>query len=125
MKSPGHRKWPEHKVEEEPLSQHLQVRVQGEVVADTNRAIVVKEDDHPPRYYVPRSDVKMEKLSDSRTTSKCPFKGQARYYNINVDSTQLADGAWAYDDPYEEHSALAGHIAFYEEKPGIEINRLQ
>lgn len=124
-KSPGHRKWPEHKVEERPLEQHLQVRVQGEVVADTKRAIVVNEDEYPPRYYVPRSDVVMEKLSDSQTTSKCPFKGEAHYFNINVAADQLEDAAWAYDAPYDEHRALAGHIAFYEELPGIEINRLQ
>lgn len=125
-KSPGHQKWPEHKVEEQPLNHPLQVRVQGEVIAETNNAIVVNEDEHPPRYYVPRSDVVMEKLTESETTSKCPFKGEARYYNINLTAEdQLEDAAWAYDDPYDEHRALAGHIAFYEEMPGVEINRLQ
>lgn len=124
-KSPGHRKWPEHKVEEQLLQQRLQVRVQGEVLADTDRAIVVNEDEYPPRYYVPRSDVAMEKLTDSPTTSQCPFKGHAHYYNINLAADQLEDAAWAYDEPYDEHRALAGHIAFYEEMPGIEINRLQ
>lgn len=123
-KSPGHRKWPEHKVEEQPLEQRLQVKVQGEVLADTTRAIVVNEDEHPPRYYVPRADVTMEKLVDSETTSKCPFKGEAHYYSINVGSDQLEDAAWAYDEPYDEHHALAGHIAFYEELPGVEIQRL-
>lgn len=124
--SPGHKRWPEHKVEEQALEQHLQVKVQGELLADTRRAIVVNEDDHPPRYYVPRDDVAMDKLSDSETTSSCPFKGRAHYYNINVDSEQtVEDGAWAYDDPYDEHRSLAGHIAFYDEMPGVEINRLQ
>lgn len=83
--SPGHQKWPEHKVREKPLDERIQVLVHGQLVADTQGAIELDEDDHPPRYYVPRSDVDMGKLSDSNTTTTCPFKGKARYYNLNFD----------------------------------------
>lgn len=121
--SPGHQKWPEHKVEQRQVDERLQVKVHGESVADSARAIEIDEDDHPPRYYIPRSDVDMGKLSESNTTTTCPFKGEAHYYNLNFDVKKLQDAAWSYDEPYDEHSSLAGHIAFYDEIPEVEIRR--
>src|SRR5262245_35633517 len=82
MKSPGHRQHPEHKVEEKHLHEHMQVKVNGEVVADANDVIEVDEDGYPPRYYFLRSDVKMDQLSRTDTTTKCPFKGTAHYFSV-------------------------------------------
>lgn len=120
--SPGHQKYPDHKVEEKNLKQHVQVELDGEIVADSKDVIEVDEDGHQLRYYIPLSDVKDGLLSHSNTHTKCPFKGEAHYYDLNFGSKSLHDGAWSYDDPYDEHRALQGHVAFYDEVPDINIH---
>jgi len=123
-KSPGHQAQPEHKVEEKPVMQTVQVVVNGERVATSRGVIAVDEDGNPRRLYFPRSDVKMEKFERSTTTSYCPFKGTARYFNLNVGGKTLKDVVWTYEDPYDEHLGLKDRVAFWPEK-AREIQILQ
>lgn len=123
--SPGHQKWPEHKVQEKQLNQRVQVLVKGESVADSTGVIEVDEDKHQPRYYVPRSDVEMNKLSASNTTTRCPFKGEAHYFNVNVETKEVQDAAWSYEEPYDEHRRLKDYIAFHDEIPEVEVKRAE
>lgn len=121
-KSPGHQKWPDHQVREEPLRQPMEVEVEGVVVASSSDVIKVVEDKSPVRYYFPRTDVRTDKLKRSQTTSECPFKGTASYYSLNVGERQLDDAIWSYEDPYDEHQALKGRMAFYDDRlPEIHV----
>src|SRR5919201_2070548 len=111
-KSPGHQKWPQHHVREHPIAERVTVEVEGERVAESTRVIRVDEDEHPARYYFPRADVEMDKLEPSATTTECPFKGTAHYFNVRVGGKAFDDAVWTYEDPYDEHRALAGRLAF-------------
>jgi uncharacterized protein (DUF427 family) len=121
-RSPGHQEHPDHKVRERRLSQAMQVAVNGEIVAESSDVIKVEEDGNPARYYFPRNDVKMDRLERSATTTRCPYKGEARYFNLKVGGKQFDDAVWTYEHPYDEHLALTERVAFYDEKlPGIQI----
>ena len=121
-KSPGHQKMPNHKVAEERVPETMMVEVNGEPIAKSADVIRVREDGHPDRYYFPRNDVQMKKLERTLTTTECPFKGTARYFNINTSGQRLNDAVWTYEDPYDEHHDLKDRVAFYDDKmPDIRV----
>ncbi|WP_444901174.1 DUF427 domain-containing protein [Microbulbifer sp. SSSA007] len=117
--APGFKENPYHKVEISPLNRKVQIYSQGVTIASTDKALSVKESGLPEVFYIPFDDVKQKMLIESKTTSYCPFKGQASYWSIQVDSNNISDAAWQYKDPYDECRFLKGHIAFYSSKVDI------
>ncbi|HEY3784812.1 MAG TPA: DUF427 domain-containing protein [Steroidobacteraceae bacterium] len=121
-KAPGHQKWPDHRVTEEPISQRIRVTVGETTLADSTSVIRVEEDGHPTRYYFPTADVRMDRLQPSETSTHCPFKGSARYFSVVDGGAALQNAAWSYEEPFDEHIGLKGHIAFYDDKiPAIKV----
>ena len=115
-KSPGHQKWPDHKVVEHRLDEPVRVSVDGEVIAESRDVIRVDEDGNPARYYFPRSAMKADMLARSSTSTQCPFKGVAHYFDLDAAGRRFKDAVWTYEDPYEEHRDLKDRLAFYAEK---------
>jgi uncharacterized protein (DUF427 family) len=101
-KAPGHQRWPDHKVEEKRLAQRIRLEIDGEVIAESSDVIRVDEDGYPDRYYFPRSDVRMDKLERSDTTSECPFKGTAHYFSVRTDGKMLTDAGWTYANYFRD-----------------------
>src|SRR5262245_18510534 len=103
--APGFKKYPKHRVTTEPAGKHVRVTFQGEVIADTRDAVALHESlssDHvlgPVIYYIPRKDVKMDRLEKTSHTTQCPFKGQASYFSLK-NGPQNA--VWSYEQPYDE-----------------------
>lgn len=121
-RSPGHQQHPEHKVRERLLDDPIRVALGTQIIADSTRVIRVDEDGHPARYYFLRDDIDMTRLQPSSTTTQCPFKGKATYFDLQLRDQRIPDAAWTYEAPYEEHAALQGRVAFYEDHvPGMTI----
>ncbi len=97
----------------ERSSRRLRVIVDGVVVADTTRALRVLETSHPPAWYLPPEDIRMDLVERSGRTSWCEFKGQATYRSLRVGSRVVRDAAWVYERPAPGYEAIAGHLAFY------------
>lgn len=123
MKSPGHQKMPDHQVRETRVQGVVKVRFNGLTIAESDDVIRVDETKSPVRYYFPRGDVRMENLQGpTATTTHCPFKGDARYFDLAVDGQTLKDAVWTYEEPYDEHEDLRQRVAFYDDKyPAIEV----
>jgi uncharacterized protein (DUF427 family) len=90
------------------------VEFAGEVIVDSVRCFRVLETSHPPVYYTPREDVRMEFLEPSPTRSTfCEWKGSARYFTLRVGDRRAKDAAWTYVDPSHRFAAIREHLAFY------------
>lgn len=97
----------------EDTSKNIRVIFNGVVVAETYRAKRVLETSHPPVYYIPPEDIKMEYLVRASLTSFCEWKGRAAYYTLSVGDKQAENAAWYYPDPTPGFEAIKGHLAFY------------
>lgn len=110
---PGYKKRPDHRLTTKPAGVRVQVTFDAKVIADTTDAIRLDEADYPAVYYIPRKDVKMERLVRSSHRTYCPFKGQASYYSLK-DGPDNA--VWTYEQPYDEMLAIKERLAFYPDK---------
>ncbi|GAB4445210.1 MAG: DUF427 domain-containing protein [Chloroflexi bacterium OHK40] len=97
----------------EPTSRHLRVIFGGVVIADTRRAHRVLETSHPPVYYIPPADIRMEYLTPAAGSSFCEFKGRAAYYTVAAGDRRAENAAWYYPSPAPGFEAIAGAVAFY------------
>ncbi|WP_299621567.1 DUF427 domain-containing protein [Pelagibius sp.] len=103
----------DYSIEIEPSGKRVKVVFNGQVVADSRRALILHETRLPAVYYLPREDVAMEFLKASDHTTYCPFKGTASYWSVDVGDKLAENAAWSYEDPIEEALGIRGHIAFY------------
>ena len=98
-----------------PAGVRVCVTFNGEVVADSREAMRLEEGDYPPVYYVPRKDVKMERLIRTSHTTHCPHKGDATYYSLSNGRT-ARNAVWSYEQPLSQAQAIKEHLAFYPDK---------
>lgn len=111
--APGYQAHPGHRIATAPAGIRVQVKVNGEVIADSRDALVMEEGSYAPVYYLPRGDVKMERLSRTTHRTYCPFKGHASYFSL-VGGPENA--VWSYEQPYDEMLAIKERLAFYPDK---------
>lgn len=99
-----------HTITIEQNSERVRVVHGGQVLAESERALVLRETGCPPRYYLPAEDVRLDLLTPSDTHSYCPFKGTASYWSL----PDAADLVWAYPEPKPEVAQIKDHLCFYE-----------
>jgi uncharacterized protein (DUF427 family) len=99
-----------------PFDQPVRVRAGDEVVAETRRALVLDETGLRRRFYIPRSDVRMDRLQPSAKETHCPWKGDASYWDV----AGVTNGAWSYERPDKDDALpIAGYLSFH--GSGIEV----
>ena len=97
----------------EDSARRVRVIFNGVTIADTHRAKRVLETSHPPVYYIPPDDIKMEYLSMTRRATVCEFKGRAGYYSVTVGDKTVLNGAWFYPSPTPAFAGIKDYVAFY------------
>lgn len=115
--APGYADKPAHRVDLLPEARRVRVSFAGTVIADSSAALRVEETGHAPVHYVPERDVRRDLLRPTEHKTYCPFKGECSYWTIEVagagGARRSENAVWAYQRPYDEARALAGHFAFY------------
>jgi uncharacterized protein (DUF427 family) len=119
--APGWKKYPDHRITTKPAGERVRVTFNGQIIADTRDAIALEESMGgstvaPVVYYIPRKDVKMDRLTPSTHHTYCPFKGTASYYSLK-DGPENA--VWSYEKPYDEMLSIRELVSFYPDKVAI------
>ena len=99
-----------HTIIIEPGELHVRVAHGDQVLAETDRSLVLRETGCPVRYYIPAEDVRLDLLTPSGTHTVCPFKGTAAYWSL----PDAPDLVWAYPEPKPEVAPIKDHLCFYE-----------
>jgi len=91
----------------------LEVRLGQAVIASTTRGWRVLETSHPPVYFFPAADVRLEFLRERDQRSFCEWKGVCRYFDVVVGDHAVPGAAFQYPQPTPGGEAIAGHYSFY------------
>ncbi|MBK3643458.1 MULTISPECIES: DUF427 domain-containing protein [Streptomyces] len=113
-----HPRDPHKRVDAIASSRHVRVSVDGTLVADTHRPVLLFETGLPTRYYVPREDVRMDLLTASGHHTACPYKGVAEYWSTDGGANLV----WSYPEPLPAVAAIQGLLAFYNEVVDITVD---
>jgi uncharacterized protein (DUF427 family) len=114
----GHPRDPFHRIDIVHGSRHVVVGLGGEVLAETRAPTLLFEPPIPPRYYLPREDVRMDLLAPSEKRTFCAYKGEASYLSLAGEP----DVAWYYPAPLREAAEVTGRVAFFNEHVDIDID---
>lgn len=106
----------DHPITIAPNPHRIRVHWRGHVVADTTRALNLKEASYPAVLYIPRADVDMALLERSAHQTRCPHKGVASYYSLTSADGRSENAIWTYESPLPTVASIAGHVAFYPDR---------
>jgi len=97
----------------EHSSKKIEVVFNGVVIASSTATMRVLETSHPPVYYIPPHDVRLEYFTTTTHSSVCEYKGRARYYTVTVGDRVATNVAWCYPDPTAAFTEMRDYIAVY------------
>jgi uncharacterized protein (DUF427 family) len=114
----AHPRDPFHRIDIVHSSRHVLVRHDGQVLGESTAPRVLFEPPLPPRYYLPREDVRADLLVASGTTTWCAYKGRAAY----LSTATGPDVAWSYPEPLREAREVTDRIAFFDERVELVVD---
>ena len=104
---------PARRIDLEACALRVRVEFGGEVIADSVRTLLLREESYSPVHYFPRDDVRMDVLTRSEHSTRCPYKGAASYWTVDAGGRAAQDAVWSYEHPIPEMAGIAGYLAFY------------
>lgn len=119
-----HARDPYTRVDILPSSRDVRIEADGVVIAQSDKPTLLFETRLPVRYYLPKTDIRMDLLSPRDTVTHCPYKGEAEYWSLKHDDAN-GDIAWSYRTPLPESQKIAGLVAFYPEKVDIYVDEVR
>lgn len=117
----AHPRDPFHRIDVLASSREVTLELDGQVLAQSSRPVLLFETMLPTRYYLPREDVRAE-LIPSDTRTYCAYKGQASYWSIPVGDDLVADLAWTYQYPLHDALKVGGLVAFFDERVDVLVD---
>jgi uncharacterized protein (DUF427 family) len=87
---------------------------QGATLAESHDGLVVEGN-----YYFPPQSLNRDYFRPSQTHTTCPWKGEASYYDIQVQDHVNRDAAWYYPSPKDEAKSITGYVAFWK---GVQVS---
>lgn len=118
----AHARDPFKTVDTRRSSRRVVIGIDGTIVADSTRSIMLFETYLPTRYYLPREDVRMELLHSTETTTACAYKGLASYWSAAIDGSTVEDVAWSFAQPHNYATAVQDMLAFFNERVDITVD---
>jgi len=112
---------PGHTITIAPTDVHVEVRVDGVPVAETDRPVTLDETGYPTRYYFRREDVRMDLLRPTSFRTQCPFKGDASYFTLELDGAVHDGIAWTYETPIAVADGIAGLVCFFNDRVELSV----
>ncbi len=109
-------KVPDYRVDLDPSTVRVRVSFAGEVIAESERTLMVRETKHPPVVYFPRDDVRFDLLEATSHVTFCPFKGEASYWTLRVGDRVEENVVWSYADPFDEVAGIKDYVSFYADR---------
>lgn len=103
----------DHLITIEPNPNLVRVLLNGQIVADTRRALTLRETGYDLVHYIPRDDVNMDMLEHSSRATFCPYKGDAAYFSIRAGNRLAENAVWTYEDPHSALAEIKDRLAFY------------
>jgi uncharacterized protein (DUF427 family) len=113
---------PGHTVTIAPGTNHVEVHVDGEKVAESDRPLLLEETGLPTRYYLPREDVALERFRKTSFHTTCPFKGEASYWSLEIDGATHDGIVWSYENPIPGAEAITDHLSFYPDRAQVTVD---
>lgn len=103
-------------------SRNVRVEVGGTTIAHSDRTVVLFETGLSARFYLPPTDVRLDVFRESDTRTSCPYKGHANYLHVELQERRHPDLAWYYPTPLAEALAIAGMIAFHDDRSAVYVD---
>lgn len=111
-----------HKITIVPADAHVEVRLGGQAIAESDRAMRLDETGLPARYYIPRDDVRTGLLQATAQRSTCPFKGEASYWSVKLGDEVYENVVWSYEAPIPGAADIEGLLCFYNERVDLAVS---
>ena len=109
MKVPG----PDHPITITRSGSRVRVSFGGATIAETTRALELKEASYPAVFDIPRDAADMSALTKTGHHTHCPYKGDASYFSIAAGGRLAENAVWSYEAPFPAMAEITEYLAFY------------